>query len=639
MKASNKVRLTEMKSKLRFNAKRSAMLAIFLVGALSFVPLSFSQDSKGIGRHGATFLQISPSARQVAMGEAAVGLADDINVMRYNIGGLGNIRKKTMAINFHKWIQDTQQGAIGFAVPHRFGVLGIDLAYFNEGEIVELDKNFEPTGGSSYSDDLLITIGHASRLRIMNNYLSFGGGLKYIRQNLVGISSSALGLDFGFDFRLKHLSVGAAIQNIPLTKLKFAKEETPLPEIFRCGIAARLPVGESIKLNFDADAVWISDQKMRYYTGGEIIISNLIALRGGYKIHNTEPTRLGTGFGLIIPTDWLAHSETRIDYSYSPMSAFEETAHRFSLIFTFGAIEPGGALNVLEARIADYDVRLREQLEAAEKARLSAEDAERRMKALEDSINARLARIQRIAAESEGKIEVEPKTREKILVSMRINFDFDKANIRREEFATMKQVGQILNTYPESRVWVSGHTDNFGPDEYNILLSHRRVDSVMTFLTKRERVSDDRFYMPVGYGEMKPIETNETDEGRFRNRRVEFLLYTLGSEPEMPEGSAVKTIEAVNDTIMQVVCNGKVNYKVDTMEMPDRLILDLPGIFILTDQSIFEINRGPILRARLGYHSEAETEGQRFTRVVFDLKQPIKFTVESKDNFIFVHVH
>ena len=635
MKASNKVRLQSRIDGKKFYLGWYPIIVICMVVIFTLVPLCFAQDSKGIGKHGAVFIQISPSARQVGMGEAFVGLADDINLMRYNIGGLGNIRKMQMSVNFHKWIQDTQQGAIGLAMPHRFGVIGFDFAYFNEGKIVELDKDFIPTGGTSYSDDMLITLGHASRLLIMTNYLSFGGSIKYIRQNLVGIASTAFAADLGIDFRMKHLSFGATIQNIALSKLKFDNEETPLPEIFRCGIAARLPVGESIKLNLAADAGWITNQKMRYYTGGEIIISNVIALRGGYKFHNVEPTRFGTGFGLIIPMDWLAHSETRLDYSYSPMSAFEETAHRFSLLFNFGAIQPGGALNV-EERMADFDVRLREQLEAAEKARLSAEDAERRMRALEDSIAARLARIQKIAAESEGKIEVEPKTREKILVSMRINFDFDKANIRPEEFETMHQVGEILNTYPESRVFISGHTDYMGPDEYNILLSHRRIDSVMAHLINKETVSENRFYMPIGYGEMKPVATNETDEGRFRNRRVEFLLYTLGSEPEMPEGSAVRNIEAVDDVTMRIVCNGKVNYKVDVMELPDRLILDFPGIFILTDQNTWEINRGSILRARLGYHHISEKE--RFTRVVFDLKEPIRFTTEAKDNYVIVHI-
>jgi len=611
------------------------MVTVVLVVMLCFAISAYSQDSKGIGKYGAAFLQISPSARQVGMGEAFTGLADDVNLMRYNIGGLANIRRRSLAVNFHPWIQDTQQGSIVFASPYPFGTVGFEFAYFNEGKIIELDEDFEPTGGSSYSDDVMFSIGQSGRLPILKNYLSYGGAIKYVRQNLVGIASTALALDLGLHLNFRNLfygtdwSMGATIQNISISRFKFDKGESLFPETYRAGLAVSHGLSyegkeDALHFNFAADAAWLNDQKPRYYAGGEIIIGHVFAMRGGYKFHDFEANRFSAGFGLIMPMRWLAKAEGRLDYSYSPLSAFEEAAHRFSLLFNFGAVEED--VTDYEKKLAEYRSRLNAQLA----------EAERRMKALEDSMAARLARIQRIAAESEGKIEVEPQSREKILVSMRINFDFDKANIRPEEFPTMHQVGQILNTYPESRVFISGHTDFIGPDEYNILLSHRRVDSVMTHLINKENVQQDRFYMPIGYGEMKPVATNETEEGRFRNRRVEFLLYTLGSEPEMPEGSAIKGVEVVDDKTMRVVCNGKVNYTTNVMELPDRLILDFPGIFIITDQSVFEINRGSVIRARLGYHKIGERE--RFSRVVFDLSKPIQFTTEAKDNYVIVHI-
>ena len=257
---------------------------------------------------------------------------------------------------------------------------------------------------------------------------------------------------------------------------------------------------------------------------------------------------------------------------------------------------------------------------------------EERARRLEEEIAERLARIKRIAAESEGKIEVEPKTREKILVSMRINFDFDQARIRPEEFATMHKVADILNTYPEAKVQLSGHTDYIGTDVYNIRLSQRRIDSVMVFLINKEKLSRSRFFMPVGYGESRPIATNETPEGRFRNRRVEFLLYTMDAVPEMPDGTAIKSVEVINDRTVRTICNGKVNFTTDQLENPDRLVIDFPKIYLLNDIASYELNRGVFVRARLGYHPEG------FSRVVFDLNRAIDAEVIAQENFVIISV-
>jgi outer membrane protein OmpA-like peptidoglycan-associated protein len=371
---------------------------------------------------------------------------------------------------------------------------------------------------------------------------------------------------------------------------------------------------------------------MRYHVGGELDISRLLAIRSGYKIHNFAVSPWSVGFGLHIPMDWLARSETRLDYSYSPMDAFETTAHRFSLLFTFGVATRVLGLNMAErAEIAELNEKLRLELEAAEKARLSLQEAEEKTRLLQKEMAERLAQIQKIAAESEGKIEVEPQTEKRILVSMRINFDFDKANIRPEEFETMRQVGEILNTYPEAEVHVSGHTDSIGPEEYNTVLSQRRIDSVTVFLSKRENVSADRFYMPIGYGELRHIATNATEEGRFRNRRVEFLLFTYDAVPEMPEGSAVRSVKAVDSETIRIICNGSVDYTVKTFTDPDRLVIDFANIYLLSMQNTYELNQGPFVRARLGYHPE-----DRFTRVAIDLSRPVDVTTRLMENVVVI---
>ena len=72
---------------------------------------------------------------------------------------------------------------------------------------------------------------------------------------------------------------------------------------------------------------------------------------------------------------------------------------------------------------------------------------------------------------------------------------------------------------------IAGHTDSTGPDAYNLALSERRAQTVVAYLIRRG-ISKDRLAVQF-FGETKPLETNETEEGREKNRRVEFKILKL----------------------------------------------------------------------------------------------------------------
>jgi outer membrane protein OmpA-like peptidoglycan-associated protein len=591
-------------------------------------------EETGIGYHSAVFMRIHPTARQVAMGNAFTGLADDVNLLRYNIGGLGNLRYIMASVNFHNWIDDTQQGSVSLSLPHSLGVFGFDFSYFNEGEIEVLDEKFRLTGGTVSSSDIMLTLAYGNYLNIFNYDFSFGGGIKILRQSLVGIENTSYALDLGAQYKIKYVSLGATIQNFALSKPKFHETDFTLPETYRVGSALTMPIGKSLQMNLAADIAWIREQNLRYYTGAELIIADLLALRSGYKIHSTEASRWGIGMGLNIPMEWLANSNTRLDYAYSPVDAFESSIHRFSLLFTFDVAHRIYALNYADReRFSEMSEKLHRELEEAERARQDIEDAKTRALAMEEELETRMAHIKQIAAESEGKIEVEEKEADKILVSMRINFDFDKSAIREEEYPTMTRVGEILNTYPQAMVHISGHTDSIGTLDYNIALSQRRINSVMRFLTTKESVASSRFYLPVGYGELRPVADNAIPQGRFRNRRVEFLLYTRDVEPAVPKGTAILSVKKIDNSTVHIICNGKVEFKTNTLSDPHRFLVDLPGIFILSQQRTFELEAGPVIRARLGYHPD-----KTFSRVVFDLERPMQTDVRSVDNRVIIDI-
>lgn len=629
--------------------------AIFLC-LLLLAPFA-GADNSGVGFHAAPFLKISPAARQVAMGGAYAALTDDMNLMRYNVGGLGGLQYPSLALNFNDWIGDTNQGNIAFGLPTRIGAFGVDLAFFNEGKIVELDENFAPTGDKPSSGDMMLSFGYGlfiplNRATETNWQMKVGLGLagKYLTQTLVGQTSSVSGIDAGAqlffhapkDSELPILSLGAGVQNYGLSKVKFDSWESPLPETYLFGAAIdfqRFPM-ETWEWIVASDVIWTRREKIRYQLGTELFVNKVFSLRGGYKFNDPSVSKWALGFGVYMPTSWLGSSLMRLDYAFAPLTAFEDdAAHRFSLHFAFGAVKK--VADTVDAETIAALKNMAAKQDSLDAALLAAKEAEARLKALEKEMRERLAKIKAIADESEGRIEVESlgdgKTIKVTLRTDRVNFDFDRANIRPDDFPTMRQLGEILNTYPEAKVQLSGHTDWIGTDHYNIHLSHRRVDSVMTYLSVKERVNPQRFYMPVGYGESKPIADNNTDQGRAMNRRVEFLIYTYDAQPKMPEGTAIKDIVAVDQNTIHIVCNGKIEAKVRlplktmTLDNPQRFAMDFDKVYLIAKQKEFPLNVGPVMRARAAEHIE-----DGFTRVVLDVTRPIAPQISLFDNKIII---
>lgn len=109
-----------------------------------------------------------------------------------------------------------------------------------------------------------------------------------------------------------------------------------------------------------------------------------------------------------------------------------------------------------------------------------------------------------------------------------VTFDVDSSTLKPQFRATLDQIAQSLQTYPNSLIDVYGHTDSTGSDQYNQALSERRAKTVADYLTMRG-VSGPRV-RSLGYGESMPIASNDTDSGRALNRRVEIKIVPITQE-------------------------------------------------------------------------------------------------------------
>ena len=104
----------------------------------------------------------------------------------------------------------------------------------------------------------------------------------------------------------------------------------------------------------------------------------------------------------------------------------------------------------------------------------------------------------------------------------KVLFGFDKSDLNEGSKASIDKLVVILDKYPDTNIEIQGHTDNSGTDKYNMNLSKRRASAVSYYLMQKSISS--RRLTTKGYGESAPNYSNDTEDGRSQNRRVEFLI-------------------------------------------------------------------------------------------------------------------
>lgn len=102
-------------------------------------------------------------------------------------------------------------------------------------------------------------------------------------------------------------------------------------------------------------------------------------------------------------------------------------------------------------------------------------------------------------------------------------FAFNKSDIRPEFQSELDEVGTFLQNNPKAYVMLVGYTDGIGSAEYNLGLSKRRADSAANYLMTRHNINQERIVVNY-YGKANPIASNDTEQGRAQNRRVEIAV-------------------------------------------------------------------------------------------------------------------
>jgi len=109
-----------------------------------------------------------------------------------------------------------------------------------------------------------------------------------------------------------------------------------------------------------------------------------------------------------------------------------------------------------------------------------------------------------------------------VIARLYINFDFNKAYVKKIYYPQIKKVAEVLKSNPKLKIEIDGYTDNIGSASYNKKLSLKRAEAVKNILVNVYGISPDRIVVK-GFGEEYPLVPNTTSTNRALNRRVEII--------------------------------------------------------------------------------------------------------------------
>ncbi len=330
---------------------------IWLLASVALVaPAAHAQK---VGSTSMQFLHVMPCARATGMGDAYSVLASGAEAVFWNPSGLALARNNELSSTYIQWIFDTRQGALSFAAPlGDLGAVGVQVQYVDFGEFDEtsvaspyINNPDAPgmTGRTFRPYSYLVGLTYA---RSLTDKFSTGISVKFAHESLYGgqtvsamvtqgvyenVDTWASGLLFDFGVRynsgFRSVQIAASVQNFG-ADVTYAKESSPVPLLFRFGVAANL-IGtnallapqEDNRVTVAFDLFQPNDYAQQAHLGFEYEFEETFALRAGYKFnYDSEGLTLGTGVKQTIGSVRLS-----LDYSYGTLGTYLGNVQRISL--------------------------------------------------------------------------------------------------------------------------------------------------------------------------------------------------------------------------------------------------------------------------------------------------------------------
>ena len=285
--------------------------------------------SQRVGTSGATFLKIGLGARAVGMGDAFVAVADDPTAIVWNPAGLAYQTRPVVMGSSMRWPTDVTIDHIVAVHPlsNGRGTLAAHAASLRAD--VNETTEFDPLGtGRTFSyTDFFAGVSYA---RLFTDRLALGVGARFVHEDLGsavgGTSGSSVAFDVGSLYRLgwRAMRMGMSVTNFgpplrpggqftsPLDGVDVDYGSYALPTTFKFGIADDIVDGEHVRITGDVELLHPADAVESFRAGAEVMINNLLALRGGYTFTSDLPGgAAGAGFRA-----GSGNVMTKFDYAY-----------------------------------------------------------------------------------------------------------------------------------------------------------------------------------------------------------------------------------------------------------------------------------------------------------------------------------
>ncbi len=277
----------------------SLMIRLFLIMATLTLATSAALAVDDAGVPGG-FLRFGASARSLALGNAVVGLSDDVATSYWNPAGLAQLRTMEITGMGATMFNDTKYTFFALGMPtENWGTFSLNGTFTTSGEFER--STWDEDLGETFSEkEGIFSLGYANGF----GRLSYGVNLKSVSQDIGGASGSSMGMDLGLYYRPHRLlSLGASVQNLVEPAITLVEEEEKLARSMRAGFALRFFRG---RMMVTSDLVKTEFMDTSFRSGLEIWPVRFLSLRGGYD-GEREHMSAGAGFRL---ENW------QFDYAY-----------------------------------------------------------------------------------------------------------------------------------------------------------------------------------------------------------------------------------------------------------------------------------------------------------------------------------
>jgi len=324
----------------------------FLLIAAALVPLLCVPApgvAGGSGIHLAAFLEVDGGVRQIGMGGAFTGLADDAMCVFYNPAGLRFLEGSEIHLSTSSWPADVsyQHMSYGFrhsTVPGSFAISWTIMQmppYREKSEYYDPDNEFGIGTGENVDAGDMAWGG--SYCWAFGKHLSVATTVRWYHLAMADAFCEGVCGDLGvlYDTRIRNLRLGASVMNLGpknnwtnTGSATGSGEEYPMPTTYRAGASIRLFDVVTHRVVVAADYKYPPNGNHRLNVGTEYTFNRgpIFAYgRAGYRLGYDEEG-LTLGLGVLFPSSH--ESDARVDYAYADMGGLE-TAHRFSVMFLF----------------------------------------------------------------------------------------------------------------------------------------------------------------------------------------------------------------------------------------------------------------------------------------------------------------